>query len=390
MQFLSYFFSIIILLLCSGCNISKHFLHNYQNIDFNNNLKLKKVSFQHLEGWKSDNHNLAVRSLVNSCDQFALLPQNQTLNQIYLNKKQVDINQELTPADFRDACDLVDIVKSMNSNQARNFFEAWFTPFLVVDDNYFWQKKNNFTGYYQIELNGSETKDDKFIYPIYAMPSDIDKSKPYFTRQEIEDGAIKDKEILLFVDDAVRLFFMHIQGSGRVFLADGRVIKLAFAGSNNHKYYPIGKYLIEQNIINKKEMNAKRIQDWFSENPDFAKLIMQKNSSYIFFKISDEESPIGSQVVPLTPERSIAIDPAYINYGLPIWVVTQINNSEKFTKLLIAQDSGSAIKGKVRGDIFFGKGIDAEFKASHLVNSGKYYLLLPNYFVNRIKPHKVR
>ena len=117
---------------------------------------------------------------------------------------------------------------------------------------------------------------------------------------------------------------------------------------------------------------------------------MQKNSSYIFFKISDEESPIGSQAVPLTPERSIAIDPAYINYGLPIWVVTKINNSQKFTKLLIAQDSGSAIKGKVRGDIFFGKGIDAEFKASHLVNSGKYYLLLPNYFVNRVKSYKVR
>ena len=389
MPFFSNFIIFIILILLSNCGFNGFSLKNYQHITLNN-LELKKVNFKNLEGWEVDSQNLAVRSLVNSCDQLALLPQNQTLNQIYLNKNQADINQELTPADFRDVCDLADIVKSMNSRQARAFFEGWFTPFLVVDDNYFWQKKTNFTGYYQVELNASEIKDEKFIYPIYAMPSDIDKSSPYFTRQEIENGAMADKEILLFTDDPVKLFFMHIQGSGRAILSDGRIIRLAFAGSNKHQYYPIGKYLIEQNIFNKKEINAKKIQDWFSENPDFAKLIMQKNSSYIFFKISDEELIIGSQAVPLTPERSIAIDPAYINYGLPIWVVTQINNSEKFTKLLIAQDSGSAIKGKVRGDIFFGRGESAEYKASHLVNSGRYYLLLPNYFVNRVKVYNTK
>lgn len=359
-------------LILQGCLFtSKITINNYGKV------KLEEVNFENLDGWRSDDHKKALMSFLKSCSKFSVMAQNRVIG-----KELGDI----TAGDFRDVCEIGEIVKTMSSKQAQNFFENWFRPFLVINKGT--GSKGIFTGYYEANLRGSRIKTEKYKYPIYAKPKDL-SSEPYYTRKEIEEGALNGKGLeLIYVDDKVELFFLHVQGSGRVTLEDGLTVKVTYAGKNNRNYSSIGAYMENNSLLPRGKVSAESIKDWMRENPDKMDEVMNSNDSYVFFKISSDEFVVGAQNVPLTPERSMAVDSSIMPYGLPFWVETTLKNKDgdktKFNKLLIAQDTGSAIKGIVRGDIFFGYGEEAENKASYMASTGQYYVLLPINVVDKI------
>lgn len=342
------------------------------------NVKLEQIDFTSIENWENDDHKKALQSFNQSCQKFSKMSQSRVIG------GQIG---EITVGDFRDVCDIADIVKGMSEKQAKNFFENWFKPFLVEDRS--GNSKGVFTGYYEASLNGSETKDEKFKYPIYAKPKDL-TNEPYLSRREIEEGALENKKLeLLYVDDKVDLFFMHIQGSGRVKMPDGNEIRIAYAGRNNQPFTAIGNYMVDKDLIERKDLNAATVREWLKNNPEKADKLMNINAAYTFFRISNGEYVVGAQGVPLAAERSLAVDNEIIPYGFPLWIDTNLKkkdgSKEKYQKLMIAQDTGSAIKGTIRGDIFFGYGKEAEEKAFYMASQGKYYILLPINIVDKIK-----
>jgi membrane-bound lytic murein transglycosylase A len=206
------------------------------------------------------------------------------------------------------------------------------------------------------------------------------KFVPYPTRSEIDAGALAGKGYeLLWVDDAVDAFFLHVQGSGRVVMEDGKVVRLGFAGRNGHSYVAIGRELIEQGAIPRERMSMQAIRAWLAAHPDQAGPVMASNPSFIFFRIIDGEGPIGAEGVPLTPGRSLAVDPEFVPLGLPIWLDTTdpLDPRQPLRRLVVAQDTGAAIKGPVRGDLFWGFGENAAARAGAMKQQGRYFLLLP-------------
>ena len=342
------------------------------------NIRLTQIDFDQLKNWDKGNHKDALRAFLHSCSKFSKMAENTSISG-QLTKIKVK--------DFRDVCDIAQVIKTMNSKQAKNFFENWFKPFLVSDRN--GNQNGIFTGYYEASLNGSKFKSEKYKYPIYARPKDLTED-PYLTREEIENGALEGKSLeLLYVDDKTDLFFMHIQGSGRITLENGSEVKIGFAAKNNQPFISISSYMADQGLIHPENMNAATIKKWLKENPQRQDEVMNINTSFIFFHKMDHENVIGAQGVPLTPGHSLAVDHNMIPYGVPLWVETQMkdknNNKTDFADLFIAQDTGSAIKGAVRGDIFFGNGTLNEEKAYYMASSGQYIILLPNNVVDEIK-----
>lgn len=328
-------------------------------------IKLREVTFEDLPNWQKTNHRKSLLAFLNSCQKIAKLPQARSIG------GQIG---DITASDFRDVCEIGEVIKGLSDHQITNFFQNWFKPYLVTNrDN---EERGLFTGYYEASLNGSKTKSDKYKYPIYAKPEDLN-GEPYLTRKEINEGALKGKNLeILYVDDPVELFFMHIQGSGRIKLPSGAVLRVSYAAKNNQPFIPVSTYLLDNEYLDRSEISAENVKDYLKENPEIAIKAMNSNPSYIFFQISKTEHVVGAQGVALIKEKSLAVDNDIIPYGLPLWLDTTING-EKFNSLMVAQDTGSAIKGTVRGDIFFGYGEEAKHKASSMSNYGQYYALLP-------------
>lgn len=363
---------ILSLLLFQGCIFSKKI-----TIKGKGDIKLKQVDFSDLDGWSEDDHKKALQAFIHSCNKFSKMPQNRLIGgQI----------AEITIGDFRDVCEIAEVVKTMSNKQTTNFFENWFKPFLV--ETRYGNSKGLFTGYYEASLRGSKVKTEVYKYPVYAKPKDL-ASDPYLSRKEIEEGALENKGLeLLYVDDKVELFFMHIQGSGRVKLSNGTELRIAYAGRNNQPFTGVSNYMVDQGYLDRANMNAAGVKEWLKNNPNKADEVMNVNSAYTFFKISDGEYVVGGQGVPLTAERSLAVDSEVIPYGFPLWLDTSLKKKdasrEKYSHLFIAQDTGSAIKGVVRGDVFFGFGDEAESKAYYMASPGKYYILLPINVVDKM------
>lgn len=360
-------------LLLQGCL----FYHKI-TIKGKGDLKLKQVDFSSLENWENDDHKKALQSFIHSCNKFSKMAQNRVIG------GQIG---DVTAGDFRDVCDIAQVVKTMSGKQTKNFFENWFKPFLV-EKNY-GSSKGLFTGYYEASLKGSKIKTERFKYPVYGKPKDL-TGDPYFTRAEIEDGALKNKGLeLLYVDDKVEFFFMHIQGSGRVELPNDSEVRLAYAGRNSQKFNAIANYMADKGYLERNNINAATAKEWLKNNPEKADEVMNVNPAYTFFKISDGEYVVGAQGVPLTPERSLAVDSDIMPYGFPIWLETKLKkkdgSKEDYDHLFVTQDTGSAIKGVVRGDIFFGYGKEQEDKAYYMASSGEYYILLPINVVDKIR-----
>jgi membrane-bound lytic murein transglycosylase A len=285
----------------------------------------------------------------------------------------------------------------------RAFYETWFTPYQVFNPD--GTDTGLITGYYEPLLKGSRTRSKRFAYPIYGPPDDmldVDMGElfpqfrgqhvrgrlvgkrvvPYFNRAEIDAGldpALKGHE-LFWVENPVELFFLQIQGSGRIELEDGRRVKIGYAEQNGHNYASIGKKLIEMGELKPEEASMQGIKNWADKNPERLFTLLGQNPSYVFFRELPDtlSAPLGALGVPLTNEYSIAVDPRIIPLGVPVFLATsQPNSPEPLNRLMFAQDTGGAIKGAVRADFFWGFGEIAAVRAGSMKQSGKMWVLFP-------------
>ena len=246
-------------------------------------------------------------------------------------------------------------MKDGDSRAARRVFEENFRPLVV-------RAPGKFTGYFEPELRGSRAPSRLFAVPVYRHPPDL-KDQPYYTRAEIEQGALKGKGLeIAWVQDPVALFEVQVQGSGRIHLAEGGMLSLGFDGSNNRPYTAIGGVLADMGVLRRDDVTWPAIRDWLKRNPQQGRDVMRKNERYIFFRDTRSSAAAGSEGVSLTAQRSLAVDTMFTPYGTPIWIDTsrpvagKPGATEIYRHLVIAQDSGSAIKGAARGDIYFGTG----------------------------------
>jgi len=205
--------------------------------------------------------------------------------------------------------------------------------------------------------------------------------KPYYSRAAIDDGALAGRNLeLVWVTDPIDAFFLQIQGSGRIRLSDGSLMRVGYAGQNGHSYFAIGRDLIRRGVMTSETISLQAIDAWLRDHPDEAPALMNRNPSYVFFRRLD--GPIvGAQGVPLTPGRSLAVDRAYYPLGLPLWLDAEhpIDPNTRIRRLMIAQDTGGAIKGPVRGDYFWGHGRDAREKAGRMKSRGQMFVLVPRF-----------
>lgn len=358
----SRFLFLFCILLLAACGVSKDKVFD-----------VRKVSYSALPEWKKDDFKAVLPALRRNCQA---LKEN---------------------ADWTTFCNGVERLDDASSKQIRKFIESTMTPYAVY---HYGSQKGTFTGYYEASLNGSLTPDEKNKYPIYGLPADlisldsksvckdggdtgfrvgrIENSQflPYFTREQINEKQL-DAPVLLWVDDAVDSFILHIQGSGRVETPEG-VYHVGYAGNNGHKFVGIGSILKENNVLQSGQYSMPYIRQWLKENPDDATEYMNKNPRYIFFKMLGQgDGPLGALEVPLTAKRSMAVDKKYIPLGSLLYLDTTDADGEKLRQLMVAQDVGGAINGPVRGDFFWGYGEDAFQKAGRMKSSGTYYMLLP-------------
>ncbi len=356
------------------------------------NLTLSPVGYEALPGWHDDELFKAYPALERSCARYQKWPD---------AKKVGPEGIAGTAADWKALCD--DLQLFMSNPDNHSDFGVWLqenlTPYHVKNNA---EPEGLFTGYYEAELNGSFTKDETYKYPLYDVPSDLvsvrlsdfdkelkgttivgkvkgNRLVPYHNRTEIDDGALENQNLeVIWSDDPVDVFFLHVQGSGRVKMPNGQVVRVGYAGNNGHKFYAIGRALIDEKIIPRDQMSMQSIRTWLRENPEKANELMQRNNRFIFFRKIEGDGPIGAMGVPLTPERSLAVDPRHMPLGVPLWLDTTWPGTQRpLQRLMVAQDTGSAIRGPVRGDFFWGPGEPALAQAGKMKQKGQYYLLLP-------------
>ena len=287
--------------------------------------------------------------------------------------------------DWQSLCHAAEVLPDGDDAAARRFFEAGFVPLAVAD---YEKREGLFTGYFEIELHGSRQRRGRYQTPIYRKPPDLG-SKPLPTRAEIEDGALAGRGLeFLWVDDSIEAFFLQIQGSGRVQLAGGGSVRIGYDGQNGRSYVAVGRLLLERGLIPREQLTMTSIRAWMKEFPAAGAALRREDPSYVFFREIRGDGPIGSEGVVLTPERSVAIDRAFIALGIPLWLEAEerFAQAEGLRRLVVAQDTGGAIKGPVRGDLFWGTGNAAGSRAGVMNAAGRYYLLLPRAVAARLAP----
>jgi membrane-bound lytic murein transglycosylase A len=354
-------------------------------------LTLKPVSFSALPGWGDDTLAEAVPALQRSCERILRRPPAGAYSAL---------PQAGTNADWQGICLDLRALNTQNPQETQLFFERHFTPFEVRAGT---QAEGLFTGYYEASLKGSRTRHDQYRYPLHTRPGDLvmvdlgefrEELKGQRIAGRVKEGSLKPYEdraaivagrwphndkVLVWVDDPVDAFFVQIQGSGIVELDDGSVMRIGYAGQNGHIYYAIGRELIARGELTKDGVSMQAIRQWLAANPDKADEIMNTNRSYVFFEESKQDGAVGGEGVILTPGRSLAIDHSEIPYGAPLWVdiAEPVPGVGDLRRLMLAQDTGGAIRGAVRGDVFWGYGDRAESIAGPMKAQGRYWLLLP-------------
>ena len=327
-------------------------------------------TYAEIPGWNQDRQAQAYKLFVDSCER------NRMRNNAYETRTGEAIGD---PVLWQETCESAYAFPNPTDEEARAFFEDKFDPWQVTLSS---KQTGLMTGYYEPLLYGSKTRQGKFQTPVYGVPHDLVKGVPYFTRAEIESGVLQGRaKVLLYVEDPVMLFFLHIQGSGKVRLPDGGLVGLQYAAQNGHTFVPIGRVLRDTGDVEEASMQA--IRDWLYANPNRAQEVMNLNPSYIFFTLSPGgEMAKGALGLPLTPLRSIAVDDDRAAYGVPTYIATEhvdyhTRRNAPLARLFVSQDTGGALKGPHRADIFFGRGEEAEWEAGHQNARGLVYWLLP-------------
>lgn len=342
---------------------------------------LQPANWTDLPGWKEDDLAAAWPAFMASCRGVASRPHG---------------------ASWKRVCDLARTADGKAGNDPRRFFETQLKPYAIqaADGN----AGGLVTGYYEPLLRGSRARTKGFEQPVRGVPEDLltidlsalfpelkdkrvrgrlegNKVVPYWSRAEIAARGDKlPSRTLLYVDDAVELFFLQVQGSGRVSLPDGTLARLNYADQNGYPYQSIGRVLVDRGELKLEEASMQGIQAWARANPGRLQELLNANPSYVFFREvpNSKEGPVGALGVPLTAERSIAVDPRSVPLGAPVFLATTRPNSSKpLNRLVLAQDTGGAIKGAVRADFFWGFGKEAGEQAGRMKQSGRMWVLLP-------------
>ncbi len=299
-------------------------------------------------------------------------------------------------------CDAASRMDNSDGTAQRAFYQEWFTPYQVLNPD--GSDQGLITGYYEPLLLGSRTRSERFRYPLYGVPDDMlmvdlgdvypqfkgmhirgrlqgKKVLPYYNRAEIDAGvAPLQGHELFWVENAVELFFLQIQGSGRIQLEDGKRVKIGYAEQNGHPYASIGRKLVDMGEMKLEEASMQGIKNWAEKNPEKMSVLLGQNPSFVFFRELPDtlSAPLGSLGVPLTNEYSIAVDTHTIPLGVPVFLATtQPNTNEPLNRLMFAQDTGGAIRGAVRADFFWGFGDYAGIKAGSMKQQGRMWVLFP-------------
>ena len=357
-------------------------------------LVLTRADFADLSGWREDSQSEAAAALIRSCAELAKLPGDRSLDPGGVGG---------TVSDWQEPCAALAALAPADDAVARAFFERWFTPFLAADNA---RADGLFTGYFEAALDGARAPDARFAIPIYRRPDDLvtvdlgefreswtgeriagrvaaGRLVPYESRADIAAGALAGRGLeLAWVDDPVDAFFLHVQGSGTIRLAGGDALRVGYDGQNGHLYTALGRVLVDEGEMALEDVSMQSIRAWLEAHPARAQALMDRNASFVFFRALDGDGPVGAQGAVLTPGRSLAVDPRYVALSLPVWLETAAPTADgagtrPLRRLMIAQDTGGAIKGPVRGDVFWGAGADAEAIAGHMNSRGRYFLLLP-------------
>lgn len=354
-------------------------------------LSLTPTRFSALPGWQTDDLAAALPAFRKSCAAFEKLADSAALGPPALHS---------SAADWRKPCAAaanLSLSGGAADDAARQFFESYFIPYAAANNTI---SEGLFTGYYEPQLNGARQPGGAYVTPILARPADlvmVDLGRfrpawrgeriagrvingnltPYDTRAAIEHDALaRNRVALAWVDDPVDAYFLEVQGSGRIRLADGSVMRLGYDGQNGHAYVAIGRLLVERGEMSLDDVTQAAIRAWIKSHPREGAALMDENPSYVFFKEQKADGPIGAEGVVLTPGRSLAVDRAFIPLGVPLFLDIA-DKTGRLQRLMVAQDTGGAIRGPVRGDVFWGFGPAAEEKAGSMRDKGVYYLLLP-------------
>jgi membrane-bound lytic murein transglycosylase A len=327
--------------------------------------RAEPVSFTALDGWAEDDHHAAFASFRGSCPGVV--------------DGSTAVRGRVPDAALVTACRAALETPVSSPTEARLFFETRFEPVEIVPET----GAGFLTGYFEPEYRGSLVRTEEFATPLLAPPVGMDDG-PYPDRAGIEAGALGDKaRPLVFLADPVEAFLVHVQGSARIRLGDGRVLRLAYAGRNGQPYTAIAQVLAQRQNIPPGQMDMPSLVAWLRTHAAEAPEVMRLNRSYIFFRVAAElapaEGPVGGAGIPLSAGRSLAIDPRYWSYGQPVWLDGKLPSPDgetRLARLAIAQDTGSAIVGPARGDLFFGTGPEAGARAGLVRHRARFVLLL--------------
>ena len=371
-----YFFSLSLALLLISCAPPKPPAPK---------LTLTPARFSDLPGWNNDTSAAALAAFVKSCAELERRPDNAAVGPAALG---------MNAAAWRKPCAAARETPAEDA-AARAFFGAQFTPYLAGNNN---DSEGLFTGYYEPLLHGARQRGGQYQTPLLKRPPDlvmVDLGRfrpawhgeriagrvvagnllPYPSRAEIRRGALNaDRLALFWVDDPADAFFLQVQGSGRVALPDGTQARLGYDGQNGQPYVAIGKKLVERGALAADQVSLQSIRAWIKTHPGEADALMDENPSYVFFRELAGDGPVGSEGVVLTAGRSLAVDRDFMPLGAPVYVALD-DNTSPLQRLMVAQDTGGAINGPVRGDVFWGFGAEAETRAGAMRARGKYYLL---------------
>jgi membrane-bound lytic murein transglycosylase A len=359
-------------------------------------LTLARVGFDALPGWPVDDHAAALEAFRRSCARILKLPDDRPMGRTVGG----------SAGQWKSACQRAGSPDAAAAG-ARRYFEREFTPYLVRAGE---EPKGLFTGYYEPELAAALARDERHDVPLYGRPEDLvtvdlgafrdawkgerivgrvedGRLVPYPERTAIDAGVLAGKApVLAFAADPIDAFFLEIQGSGRLALKEGGWRRIGYEVANGRPFVPIGRVLLEEGSLEKGKVSMQAIRAWLAAHPERASAVMQRNPSYVFFAwregLDDAGGPLGAEGVPLTAGRSLAVDRKALPFGAPLWLDTEAPTGpdgalRPFRRLMIAQDTGGAITGAVRGDIFFGTGAAAGEVAGRMSSTGRYAVLLP-------------
>lgn len=353
-------------------------------------LILSPAAFADLPGWTADDPAGALPALRASCARILTGPDDRPVGPDGVGGRVTD---------WRPACAAMAVAPA-DAAGARRAVEGAFRVWAATGVE---RAEGLFTGYYEAELRGTRHPDGRHAFPLYRRPPDLvevdlgqfrdtlrgeriagrvegGRLRPYPDRGTIDRGALAGRGLeLLWVDDAVDAFFLQIQGSGRVTMADGSVVRVGYDGQNGHPYVAVGRVLIQRGIMAPEQVSMQSIRAWLTANPAAAPDLLRENPSFVFFRELTGDGPVGAQGVALTPDRSLAVDPRFLPLGAPMWLDAEDPRApgERIRRLVVAQDTGGAIRGPVRGDLFWGHGPAAEDAAGRMRSQGRYWLLLP-------------